>query len=291
VHVHPAAWVFLGLRVVLLGLERPLGKKTVLGYSTQTGGAIFFGIAALALLPTLAVYSCFHRPAGWAFLGFALLTASLFMVPFVFYLKALQHGEVSVITPLYSLGTLVVFFLPICFQSERFSWAKLAGALLIFLGTFFLRPGSNPLQSLRNLATDRGAQFIVLNTLLIGVIRLIDNYSADLEPVFYAISCATFNGLFFTGAVWVTGRWGELKRLYRERTKLAWVNGVVNGYAYFTLLVALGLGLDMSVAEPVGNLGMVLAVVLGHYMFGEQIRARLAASLLMILGVFLLVRG
>ena len=289
--VAPAAWIFLVLRVILLGLERPLGKKTVSGYPTQVGGFIFFGIAALTLLPTLAVYSFFHRPESWTFLAYALLTSSLFMTPFVFYMKALQHGEVSVITPLYSLGTLLVFFLPILFQNEAFTWMKLGGALLIFAGVFFLMPGVNPLDSLKNVARDRGAQFIALNTILIAIIRLIDNYSADFEPVFYAISCATFNGVFFMAAVLVSGKWREAVALYRERTKLIWINGAVNGYAYFTLLVTLGLGLDMSVAEPVGNTGMLLAVVMGHFMFGERIHARLFASVLMILGVFLLIQG
>jgi drug/metabolite transporter (DMT)-like permease len=290
-HIAAAAWLFLTLRVILLGLERPLGKKTVSGYSTQVGGFIFFGVAALTLLPTLGVYSLFHQPESWTFLAYALLTSSLFMTPFVFYMKALQHGEVSVITPLYSLGTLLVFFLPIIFQNEVFTWMKLSGALLIFAGVFFLMPGVNPLASLRNVATDRGAQFIILNTILIAAIRLIDNYSADFEPVFYAISCATFNGIFFMVAVLVSGKWREAAELYRERTKLVWVNGAVNGYAYFTLLVVLGLGLDMSVAEPVGNAGMLLAVVLGHFMFGERIHARVFASVLMIFGVFLLIQG
>ncbi|MCD6282602.1 DMT family transporter [bacterium] len=290
-HIAVAAWLFLALRVILLGLERPLGKKTVSGYSTQVGGFIFFGIAALTLLPTLAVYSLFHRPESWTFMAYAALTSSLFMTPFVFYMKALKHGEVSVITPLYSLGTLLVFFLPILFQNEAFTWMKLGGALLIFAGVFFLMPGVNPLDSLRNIATDRGAQFIILNTTLIAVIRLIDNYSADFEPVFYAISCATFNGIFFMAAVLVSGKWREAVALYRERTKLVWVNGAVNGYAYFTLLLALGLGLDMSVAEPVSNTSMLIAVVLGHFMFRERIRARMFASVLMVLGVFLLVQG
>ena len=119
-------------------------------------------------------------------------------------------------------------------------------------------PGVNPLESLKNVATDRGAQFIIVNTTLIAIIRLIDNYSADFEPVFYAISCATFNGAFFMIAVLFSGKWREAVALYRERTGLVWVNGAVNGYAYFALLVTLGFGLDMSVAEPVSNTSMFM---------------------------------
>jgi len=291
VHNLALAWFFLALRVVFLGLERPLGKKVVTGGSTAVGGFLFFGAAAVALLPALIIFSFFHRPASWAFLGYAFITACLFIVPFVFYIKALQHGEVSVITPLYSFGTLLVFVLPVILQGEPFTWMRFAGALLVFLGVFFLKPGVNPLQSLRNVAVDRGAQFILLNTTLIAVIRLIDNRMADLEPIHYALSCAILSGVFFCVAVVFLRKWREVMAVYRRRTRLVWANGVVNGYAYVSLLAVLGFGLDLSVAEPVANTSMLLAVVLGYYMFGEKIQARLIASVLMIIGVFLLAFG
>jgi uncharacterized membrane protein len=291
VHAALIAWVFLSLRVILLGLERPLGKKVVVGYTTEVGGFAFYGAAAIALIPTLVIYANFHPLTSWAFFPYALLTSSLFMLPFVFYMKALNYGEVSVITPLYSLGTLFVFVLPIVFQGESFTWLKLAGMLLIFTGTFLLRPNVNLLVSLRNLATDRGARFIVLNTLLLSVIRLIDNRMADFDPIFYAITCAMLNGVFFGIAVLLMRRWKQLWELVRTRAVYVATNGLVNGHAYVSLLAALGAGLDMSVAEPVSNSSMLIAVVLGHYMFGEKIQARLIASILMIAGVFMLVHG
>lgn len=290
-HAALIAWVFLSLRVILLGLERPLGKKVVVGYTTEVGGFAFYGAAAIALIPTLVIYANFHPLTSWAFFPYALLTSSLFMLPFVFYMKALNYGEVSVITPLYSLGTLFVFVLPIVFQGESFTWLKLAGMLLIFTGTFLLRPNVNLLVSLRNLATDRGARFIVLNTLLLSVIRLIDNRMADFDPIFYAITCAMLNGVFFGIAVLLMRRWKQLWELVRTRAVYVATNGLVNGHAYVSLLAALGAGLDMSVAEPVSNSSMLIAVVLGHYMFGEKIQARLIASILMIAGVFMLVHG
>jgi uncharacterized membrane protein len=291
VFVAPIAWFFLGLRILFLGLERPLGKKVVIGYTTDVGGFAFYGAAAITLIPTLIIYASFHPITSLRFLPYAVLTSTLFMLPFVFYIKALNYGEISVITPLYSLGTLFVFILPIAFQGERFTWLKLAGALLIFAGTLFLRPGANPWASLRNLVTDRGARFIVLNTLLLGIIRLIDNRMADFDPIFYAITCAMLNGVYFGIAVLFTRHWKQLWELVSTRTGFVVTNGLVNGHAYVCLLAALGVGLDMSVAEPVSNTSMLLAVVLGHYMFGEKIKARLIASLLMLAGVFMLVHG
>ncbi len=283
--------MFLGFRVMLLGLERPLGKKVVVGYPSQVGGFAFYGAAMVALIPTLLIYAYYRPPTSWLFLPYAFVTALLFVPPFYFYIKALKYGEVSVITPLYSLGTLLVFFLPIIFQGEEFTWLKFSGVLLLLAGTLFLRPGANPLESLRNVAKDKGARFILINTGLIAVIRLIDNHAADIDPIYYGISCAMLAGVFFGIAVIVTRSWDKLLRLYKERKAVVWANGVVNGHAYVSLLAALGAGIDMSVAEPVSNVSMLLAVVLAHYLFGEKIQARLIASSLMVAGVFLLAQG
>jgi bacterial/archaeal transporter family protein len=291
--VHPlvAAWIFLAIRVVLLGLERPLGKKVVIGYSPFAAGFAFYGAAMVALIPTLILYSLYHPLTSWLFLPYAIISASLFITPFYFYIAALNHGEVSVVTPLYSLGTLLVFFLPILFQGEAFTWLKFAGVLLLLAGTLFLMPGANPMASLRNLLTDKGARFMLINTALVAVIRLIDNHAADFDPIYYGIACAMLCGVFFGIGVLLTKTWKEVLSLYKARKAVVWANGIVNGHAYVALLASLGAGLDMSVAEPVSNMSMLIAVVLGHYMFREKIRARLLVSVLMIAGVFLLVRG
>jgi bacterial/archaeal transporter family protein len=291
--VHPitAAWAFLAIRVVLLGLERPLGKRVVVGYSPFAGGFAFYGAAMVALIPTLVIYAHFHALTSWLFLPYAAVSASLFITPFYYYIKALKHGEVSVVTPLYSLGTLLVFFLPILLQGEAFTLLKFAGVLLLLAGTLFLMPGINPIARMNNLLKDKGARFMLVNTALVAIIRLIDNRAADFDPIYYGITCAMLCGVFFGLGVLITKTWGEVWNLYKARKAVVWANGIVNGHAYVALLASLGAGLDMSVAEPASNMSMLIAVVLGHYMFREKIRARLLASVLMIAGVFLLVRG
>ena len=158
-------------------------------------------------------------------------------------------------------------------------------------GSLFLMPGISPMASLRNLLINKGARFMLVNTALIAVIRLIDNRAADFDPIYYGITCAMLCGIFFGIGVLFTKTWNELFTLYKARKAVVWANGIVNGHAYVSLLASLGAGLDMSVAEPVSNMSMLIAVVLGHYMFREKIQARLLASVLMIAGVFLLVRG
>lgn len=263
----------------------------VMGYPPLVGGFAFYGAAMIALVPTFFIYASIKPPESYSFFLYAIVAATLYIPPFYFYILALKHGEVSVITPLFSLGTLLVFFLPILLQGEQFTWVKLAGVMLILGGTLFLRPGANPISSLSNLLSDKGARYILLNAVLIATIRLIDNRAADFDAVYYGITCAMLTGVFFGVGVALTGAWRDLLKLYRERVRVVWVNGIVNGHAYVALLAALGAGLDLSIAEPISNSSMLLAVVLGHYMFGEKIQARLLASILMIAGVFFLILG
>lgn len=275
--------------MLFLGLERPLGKRVVTGYPVQVGALIFFGLAALLHLPPLIFLLIFYPPASFAFLPFSIINAALSTVAFFFYMRALRDGEVSVVTPLYSVSVLLVFFAPILFQHELFTWAKLLGALLIFAGAFWLKPGTNPLMSLINLARDRAARDMVLTAAILSVGRLLDNYAAHMDPYYYALFGSLFLGVIFFSVNAGMGSLPQAVALYRSRRGVAWLNGLVNGYAYFTLIVVLGLGLELSIAEPVSSVSMLISVFLGYVMFRERIQARVLASLLMIAGVFALV--
>ena len=284
-------WWLLGLRVFLLGLERPIGKRVVEGYPPHVGALVFFGLAGILHLPPLLFLVAFYPPENLAFLPFSLLNACLSCVAFYFYMRALRDGEVSLITPLYSTSVLFVFFLPILFQRELFSLWKLIGALLIFVGATWLKPGTNPFSSIANLAKERPARDMVLASAILSLGRLIDNRWADLNPYYYALCASLFNALIFLIANLLLGTFASAVGLYRSRRAIAWINGLVNGYAYFILVVVLGLGIELSVAEPIGSLSMLISVLLGAVMFREKIQARLFASILMIIGVFALVRG
>ena len=285
------AWWLLGLRVLFLGLERPLGKRVVTGYPVQVGALVFFGLAAILHLPPLLFLFILYPPANFTFLPLSIANAALSTVAFFFYMRALRDGEVSVVTPLYSVSVLFVFFGPILFQYELFSWAKLAGALLIFAGAFWLKPGTNPLASIMNLARDRAARDMVVTAAILSVSRLLDNYAADVNPYYYALFSSLFLGVTFLSVNAAMGTLPQAAALYRSRRGIAWVNGLVNGYAYFTLIVVLGMGLELSTAEPVSSISMLIAVFLGYVMFRERIQARVFASMLMIAGVFALVWG
>ncbi len=285
------AWFLLALRVLLLGLERPLGKRTVSGYPPLVGALVFFGLASILHIPPLFFLFIFYPPDNWSFLPWSVLNAVLSATAFFFYIRSLRDGEISVISPLYSTSILFVFFLPIIFQRELFTWWKLAGASLIFIGATWLKPGTNPLASVTNLAKDRPSRDMVITAGILSLGRLVDNYAADVSPYYYALFGSLFLGLIFLVVNAFTCGLSSAIDLYRKRRGLAWLNGLVNGYAYFTLVVILGLGIELSAAEPLSSVSMLISVVMGFVMFRERIETRVFASILMILGVFLLVGG
>lgn len=285
------AWYVLALRVLLLGLERPLGKRTVHGYPPLVGALIFFGLASILHIPPLIFLFIYYPPTNFSFLPFSFLNASLSATAFFFYIRSLRDGEISVVAPLYSTSVLFVFFLPIIFQRELFTWWKLLGALLIFVGATWLRPRTNPIDSFLNLARYRPARDMVITCAILSLGRLVDNYAADINPYYYALFGSLSLGVIFLAINLLRGTLSQALELYRERRALAWLNGLVNGYAYFSLVVVLGLGIELSVAEPVSSISMLISVSLGFLMFGEKIEARLFASILMIFGVFALVKA
>ncbi len=285
------AWLLLILRVLLLGLERPLGKRTVEGFHPLSGALVFFGLASVLHIPPLIFLIIFYPPENFNFLPFSILNAILSVIAFFFYIRSLRDGEVSLISPLYSVSVLFVFFLPIIFKRELFTWWKLFGAILIFIGATWLKPKTNPFDSFINLAKYRPAQDMILCAGILSLGRLIDNYAADINPYYYALFGSLSLSIIFLLINFVSGTFDQARKLYRKRWKIAWLNGLVNGYAYFTLVAVLGLGVDLSVAEPVSSISMIVSVIMGHLMFKEKIEARLFASILIIGGVFALVKG
>lgn len=78
--------------------------------------------------------------------------------------------------------------------------------------------------------------------------------------------------------------------LLRERPVPAVVAGLINAYAYVLLLAAIRT-INVSVAEPASNLSMLLAVVLGGWVYREPVARRLPAAVIMALAAWLLLAG
>lgn len=279
-------WAYAALagRITLLGVERVIVKKLGEARGNEEAACLFFGLAAVFLLPVLF----FVRWPGPAFLPGVLAAGALYSIANVFYVRSLSEGEVSLVTPLFSLSTLFLLTLAVAFLGEPLTAAKLGGTACLVLGASLLEEGNSLLSSLRKLFSYRPTQYMAFSTFLTATGRVIDKHlNASVSPLLYAFALNLVVGLLLAGYLAVRGRRAALLGLLRERPVPALLSGFANAYSYLLLLVALRC-LDVSVAEPASSFSLLISVLLGYLVYREPIRRRLPAAVLIVAGVWLL---
>lgn len=279
-------WAYTALagRVAFLGVERVIVKKLGEARGSEDAACLFFGLAAVFLLPVLF----FTRWPGPAFLPGVIAAGALYSIANVFYVRSLSEGEVSLVAPLLSLSTFFLLMLAVVFLGEPLTAPKLAGTACLVLGASLLEEGASLITSLRKLFAYRPAQYMVISALFTAAGRVIDKHlNASVSPLLYAFVLNLVVGLFLAGYLAVRGRRSAVLSLLAERPGLAFLSGFVNAYSYLLLLVALR-WLDVSVAEPATSCSLLLSVLLGYLVYREPIRRRLPAAALIVAGVWLL---
>ena len=85
----------------------------------------------------------------------------------------------------------------------------------------------------------------------------------------------------------VRGSTGMVKKVYLEKPMLSIASGFTNGFSYLFLLYAIT-NLDLSVAEPLTNLSVILTLLLSAVFFRENILTKLPGTILILAGGWLL---
>lgn len=102
---------------------------------------VFTALIGLLILPFIA----YLQPhALWLDpLSVSVMTASgiLYMTAMLFYLRAIQSEEASVVAPLFQASTIFTFILGYLLLGETLTWAKIAGVALIVAGAVLLAAG------------------------------------------------------------------------------------------------------------------------------------------------------
>jgi transporter family protein len=283
------AYLALTLRIVLLGFERIFLK--LLG-TDQTEDqslsitTVFFAFGTLGLFPFTIPTLKFSLQ-----LIFPLISSIFYSFAFWMYTASLQTGEVSLVTPLYNFNLVFLLVFSTLFLQEPLTILKVAGVILIFIGMSFLQKGTTFQDSLKNVFKDKAAQLMVGASLLMSIGRIIDGYALDLSDVFEPLVYSFFVYLLITivllGIIAVKKELRKPVTIIRDQPALSVVAGVTNAGGYLFLLVAFTV-LDVSIAEPIGALNVFVAMFLARYFFQEDIKQRLIAAGLIILGVFFL---
>ncbi|HLD30446.1 MAG TPA: DMT family transporter [bacterium] len=279
------AYLALLGRIVMLGYERIIVKKLGTGSSSESAAFLFFAIAAVFLFPFVFFV---ESPEDYGFVKVVLINSVIYSAAFILYVKSLSLGEASLVSPLYNFNVFFLLLLAAVFLGEAFTVLKAAGLILLVYGASYLNRQNNPLLSLRALFKDRACVFMMICSMLIAVGRTIDmTVLKNVHPVVYAFALNAGMGLVIFLYVLLAGRTKSILDLLKAKRNLAAASGLLNAFSYLCLLLALK-KMPVSVAEPASMLGMVITVILAHFVFREAIRDRLVGVVVMIFGAWLL---
>jgi uncharacterized membrane protein len=308
-------YLLLALRIIGLGLERPLVKRMGLGYDpfAVTTLWVFFGEVMFAILIAFRAAgdpTYFQGVMEW--LPLALIPGLLYGVSFHAYVNALKIGEVSLLTPLFASGFVLMYIYDVIGGWAELSVVPLAGVLLVTLGIALLNPapvGEAPAAGAavtqngkprialaeavrrldpRVLLRQPGAWGMITCAVAVATGRAVDKHlSANAEPLIYAVVVNAPPVLIGLGILAFQRRLPELTRLARDRTPLVAISAVI-GHGAFLMYVYCLHYFPPSVIEPVSQLGVFIAVALGGLWFAEPIRARWLPSAMVVAGAAIL---
>jgi transporter family protein len=275
-------------RVLTLGVERIVVKRMGSRADSFCSTFLFFFLGALFLLP----FVMFERIDSWIFIPRALVSGFFYSVAFVCYVRSLSLEEASLVSPLYNFNIVFLAVIAFIFLGESLTLSKGLGLVLLLYGASHLNRSAAKrtsfVQSIRGLLHNTGCRFMMIASLLIAVGRVIDKSNIQAaSPLVYCL----FLYLIISGYVFVyvliKGRTRGIVRIMREQPWTAMASGAINAYSYLLLLVAITT-IDVSVAEPVSMLGMVVTLLLSWLILGEDVRRRWFAVLVMLAGAWVM---
>ncbi|MFX1506571.1 MAG: DMT family transporter [Promethearchaeota archaeon] len=280
------AFLALFLRIFLLGSER-IFLKQLEEYDSVIISAIFFLTGSLFLLPIFLVIPKETLLTGLEDLQFALISSIVYTFGFFAYVKALSEEEASLIAPLYNASLLWLLVLSIIFLDENIGLFRIFGAILMFIGVFFLYSGRITEKFLK-IRESKASLLMIGGSFFLALGRTIDTYVIrTIDSRVYAFFILFFAGLFFLSIAIFTKRCHDGYLALKNDLKTIIYAGFANGWAYIMLLIAIA-GLEVTVAEPASLLSVFVTALLAKLILKEEIEERLFGMVLMVIGAILL---
>lgn len=270
-------------RILILGYERIVFKQAGEEKDTIISTFWLFFLAAVLQIPLL-----FFFPATWLDYARAAPSAFIYTVTFSIYVYSLSNYDISLITPFYNFNVFFLLILSIIFLDEEFYWFKLGGIFLLFYGTTYLNKQQNIWESIKAVYSNRGCQLMIICSLLMAIGRIIDRQMINTTPApVYSFSLYFFMGIYLILYLTIRRQLPETWQTLTSRKKYFIIGGLTNAYSYLLMLVAF-LFIEVSVAEPISMLSVIVTIFLSALVFKEDIKHRLIGALIMVIGAGLL---
>jgi transporter family protein len=278
------AYLFLLGRIILLGYEKIVVKKVGTDSNSIVTSFLFFGIAVLFLLP----FALFHPSFDLSALKYGILSGFIYSISFVLYVKSLSIGEASLVGPLYNFNVFFLLILTSIFLKEPFTISKVIGLSLLVYGASFLNRQENLYKSLYSLFKRKDTLFMMGSSFLIAIGRTIDGFVVGkIDPLFYCFFLYLVISVYQFFYILLRKEVKEVFKLLKEKTLLVTIAAGINAYSYMFLLIAFR-SIDVSIAEPLSMLSMLVTLFLAKNVFKEDIRKRIIGVIIMILGAWIL---
>lgn len=289
------AWLAVAGRALTIGASAPLLKKLNEGQSAVvvTTAVTLFGTLFSVLL---AGYRIARNPSVLAeihdWLIYPVAGSVAAAVALVSLNRALRVGDVSLLTPLTALTYVFVYFLDLVVGYRTLDPTAVAGIVVLTAGMALLnlRPGVSLGRSLLSFSVLRqpGAWGAVLFAAATAVARVVDYTGKQLtdEKLLYSVVAYVPVFAICLGIVFLRRQQGQLIQLIRLRGPLAVLVAAI-GLTGFLLLLQAFDELNASTAEPVSQLGIVLAVFAGAWYYREPLQLRWLAAVLAVAGAVL----
>ena len=240
---------------------------------------LFFIFGAIILLP-LAVFIPVNN---LIFLLPCYGSSLLYTIYSYSFVTSLATGETSLVTPIYSLNGLILLIFSFLFLTEPFTLTKIIGVILMIVGVSLLKNIRNPLYSIGYIITDIPSRmmFLAVTSQCLG--RIIDKYYLpNVHPITYSTILYFFIALNLLVILLIKRKANTILKVFHEKPIVSITSGLINGFSYLFLLYAMQ-QIDLSLAEPLTNLSLVLTLLFSFLFFKENVIEKLPGSILILL--------
>jgi drug/metabolite transporter (DMT)-like permease len=221
-------------------------------HSDTTVLMVFTALLGVAALPVLWLFEPRVLALPWLATVVMIVSGVLYMGAMLFYLRAIQSNEASVVAPLFQANTVFTFVLGLLLLHELPRWPQLLGAGLVVAGAIGLSLD-------RNLHFGRFKPKLVMlmlaATFVLALSSVVFKFFA-VHDEFWSTTFWTFvgEGLFGTAILMVPRYRHQFVHLFRRNP------GAVIGVNAANELINLGGGLGVRYASLLAPVGLVSAI-------------------------------
>ena len=246
--------------------------------------------AVLYTPPAIWVLLRPHPPLDMLRLGVIAGSALVHLTYFLVLQRGYRVGDLSVVYPLArGTGPLLSGVAAVTLLGERPSAVAAGGALLVAGSVFlFARAGASGASGGRG----RGVAFGLATGALIAVYTVWDKYAvATLLVAPMVMEWATSLARVVLLAPLAVAQWPTVRETWAQHRAEALAIGLLNPLSYLLVMIAM-LTTPVTYLAPLREVSILIGAVMGAHMLREgDVRRRLLAATLMVLGVVALAVG